>query len=87
MFRKIAPHACFKHTLKASHDTGFGFGITGSEEMNGRESMYQFSIGKLSNLILLYVDGASPVLKDLLECYDNIVSRFLLDGYHPGISG
>jgi hypothetical protein len=47
MFRKIAPHACLERPMKAFHDTGFGFGITGGEEMNGLESQSQFSVGKL----------------------------------------
>jgi hypothetical protein len=32
MFRKIAPNARFERSLKAFHDTGFGFDIAGGEE-------------------------------------------------------
>jgi hypothetical protein len=85
MFRKIAPHACFERPLIAFQDTGFGFSITGSEEMNGLESLSQFLVGKFFALIRLYVNGTSFVFKDLLECSDHFFSPFLLDGNHPGI--
>ena len=39
LFGKITPHACFECSLKAFHDTGFGFRITGGEEMNRLESL------------------------------------------------
>jgi hypothetical protein len=66
---------------------GFGFGITGGEEMNGLESLSQFSVGKFFALIRLYAHGTSSVFKDLLEGSDHFFSRFLMDGDHPGIFG
>jgi hypothetical protein len=67
MFCKIAPHSSFEHPLKAFNNTGFGFGITGGEEMNGLESLSQFLVGKFFALIRLYAYGTSSVFKDLLE--------------------
>jgi hypothetical protein len=87
MFRKIAPHACFKRPLKAFHDTGFGFGITGGKEMNGLKSMSQFSVGEFFAFNRLYAYGTSSVFKDLLEGWDHFFSRFLMDGDHPGMFG
>jgi hypothetical protein len=79
-------HACFERPLKAFHDTGtsFGFGITGSEEMNRLEILSQFSVGEFFALKRLYAYVTSSVFKDLLECSDHFFSRFLLDGDHPG---
>jgi hypothetical protein len=85
MFGKIPPHACFECPLKAFHDTGFGFGITGSKEMNELESLSQFWVGKFFALIRLYAYRTSSVFKDLLEGSDHFFSRFLMDGDHPGI--
>ena len=87
MFCKIAPHACFERSLKALHDTGFGFGITGREEMNGLESLSQFSVGKFFALIRLYAYGTSSVFKDVAEGSDHFFAGFLIDGHHPGIFG
>jgi hypothetical protein len=77
MFRNIAPYACFERPLKAFHDTGFGFGITDGEEMNGLESLCQFSVGKFFALIRLHAYGAMSVFKDLLESSDHFFSPFL----------
>jgi hypothetical protein len=87
MFRKIAPHARFECSLKAFHDTGFGFCITGGEEMNRLESLSQFSVGEFFPLIRLYAHGASSVFEDLLQFSDYVFARFLFDGYNPGIFG
>jgi hypothetical protein len=53
------------------HDTGFGSGITGGEEMNGLESLSQFSIGKFFALIRLYAYGTLSVFKDVAEGSDH----------------
>jgi hypothetical protein len=79
------PHG--ERPLKVFYDTGFGFGITGGKEMNGLESLSQFSVGKFFALIRLYAYGTSSVLKDVSEGSDHFFASFLIDGHHPGIFG